>query len=406
VIARTARDLGILTVGIVTKPFQIEGSRRMRIADAGIAELRKYVDTLIVIPNQNLFRIATEKTTFAEAFVLADQVLYSGVACIVDLIVKDGLINLDFADVRTVMGGMGSAMMGTGEATGDRRAFRAAEDAISNPLLDEVTLNGAKGVLLSIIGGRDMTLFEVDEAASRVRQEVDPEANIIVGAAFDEQLGENIRVAIVASGLAGQASVKPPFPGTANPSLQVPPMRPSAAPPGMPPLPGAAQGSASPFASRPGAAPPPMRPADSARKQPDAASAAQPGEAGTPKPSEPPRELWRSPTNVVIEEVRAPGAEAASGARPTPPREAPAPEAATRFEPTAPHDVRRPSSRRVPSLDEFPPVGQREYRAKAGLAEGDAPHTHSDDAFAEHDQRGRGGLLQRMIGTAKKSIRQ
>ncbi len=174
----------------------------MRMAEAGIAELRKYVDTLIVIPNQNLFRIANEKTTFAEAFVLADQVLYSGVACIVDLIVKEGLINLDFADVRTVMSGMGTAMMGTGEASGERRAIEAAEEAISNPLLDDVSLQGAKGLLLSITGGRNLTLYEVDEAASRVRQEVDPEANIIVGATFDETLGDRVRVSIVASGMA------------------------------------------------------------------------------------------------------------------------------------------------------------------------------------------------------------
>ncbi|MEQ1714193.1 MAG: cell division protein FtsZ, partial [Hyphomicrobium sp.] len=194
VIARIAKELGVLTVGIVTKPFQFEGTRRQRIADAGIAELKANVDTLIVIPNQNLFRVANEKTTFAEAFVLADQVLYSGVACIVDLIVKEGLINLDFADVRTIMSGMGTAMMGTGEASGDRRAIIAAEEAIANPLLDDITLKGAKGLLLSITGGRDLTLYEVDEAASRVRQEVDPEANIIVGATFDETLGDRVRV--------------------------------------------------------------------------------------------------------------------------------------------------------------------------------------------------------------------
>ena len=173
----------------------------MRIAEAGVAELRKHVDTLIVIPNQNLFRIANEHTTFAEAFVLADQVLYSGVACIVDLIVKEGLINLDFADVRTVMSGMGTAMMGTGEASGERRAVVAAEEAIVNPLLDDVSLKGARGLLLSITGGSDLTLYEVDEAASRVRQEVDADANIIVGATFDEQLGDRVRVSIVASGM-------------------------------------------------------------------------------------------------------------------------------------------------------------------------------------------------------------
>ena len=201
VIARAAREAGVLTVGVVCKPFQFEGARRMRIAEAGVQDLRQHVDTLIVIPNQNLFRIANERTTFAEAFVLADQVLYSGVACIVELVLKEGLINLDFADVRTVMSGMGTAMMGTGEATGERRAVLAAEEAIANPLLDDVTLKGARGLLLSISGGSDMTLYEVDEAASRVRQEVDPEANIVVGATFDEQLGDRIRVSIVASGM-------------------------------------------------------------------------------------------------------------------------------------------------------------------------------------------------------------
>ncbi len=203
VIARIAREMGILTVAIVSKPFQFEGSRRMRTAEAGIEELRGSVDTLIVIPNQNLFRLANEKTTFAEAFILADQVLYSGIACIVDLIVKDGLINLDFADVKAIMQGMGTAMMGTGEATGENRATRAAEEAISNPLLDEISLRGAKGLLVSIIGGRNLTLFEVDEAASRVKQEADHDANIIVGASFEDGMDEKIRVSIVASGLPG-----------------------------------------------------------------------------------------------------------------------------------------------------------------------------------------------------------
>ena len=202
VIARTARELGILTVAVVTKPFQFEGARRLRIAEAGILELKNAVDTLIVIPNQNLFRISTERTTFAEAFVLADQVLYSGIACIVDLIVKEGLINLDLADVKTVLSGMGSAMMGTGEASGEDRARMAAEEAIHNPLLDDVSLRGAKGLLVSIIGGHDLTLYEVDAAASRVREEVDPDANIIVGATFDETLGDRVRVSIVASGMA------------------------------------------------------------------------------------------------------------------------------------------------------------------------------------------------------------
>ncbi len=205
VIARVAKEFDILTVAVVTKPFQFEGSRRMRVAEAGIAELRQHVDTLLVIPNQNLFRVATDRTTFAEAFVLADQVLYSGIACIVDLIVKEGLINLDLADVRTVLSGMGTAMMGTGEAAGEQRAIVAAEEAIVNPLLDDVTLKGAKSLLLSITGGHDLTLWEVDEAANRVRQEVDPDANIIVGATFDLALGDRVRVSIVASGMARSA---------------------------------------------------------------------------------------------------------------------------------------------------------------------------------------------------------
>ena len=205
IIARAAREQGILTVGVVTKPFQFEGARRMRVAEAGIKELQACVDTLIVIPNQNLFRIANEKTTFADAFAMADQVLYSGVACITDLMVKEGLINLDFADVRSVMREMGKAMMGTGEASGERRAIQAAEAAIANPLLDETSMKGAKGLLISITGGKDLTLFEVDEAATRIREEVDPDANIILGATFEEALEGVIRVSVVATGIDSEA---------------------------------------------------------------------------------------------------------------------------------------------------------------------------------------------------------
>jgi cell division protein FtsZ len=201
VIAKTARDMGILTVGVVTKPFHFEGQRRMRTAEAGIAELHKVVDTLLIIPNQNLFRVANEKTTFADAFAMADQVLYSGVACITDLMVKEGLINLDFADVRAVMREMGKAMMGTGEASGDKRALTAAEAAIANPLIDDSSMKGARGLLISITGGKDLTLFEVDEAATRIREEVDQDANIIVGATFDESLDGIIRVSVVATGI-------------------------------------------------------------------------------------------------------------------------------------------------------------------------------------------------------------
>ncbi len=201
VLARAAREQGILTVGVVTKPFHFEGMRRMKVAEAGIEELQKNVDTLIVIPNQNLFRIANDKTTFADAFAMADQVLYSGVACITDLMVKEGLINLDFADVRSIMRGMGKAMMGTGEASGEKRALQAAEAAIANPLLDETTMKGARGLLISITGGSDLTLFEVDEAATRIREEVDSEANIILGATFDDGLEGLIRVSVVATGI-------------------------------------------------------------------------------------------------------------------------------------------------------------------------------------------------------------
>jgi cell division protein FtsZ len=209
VIARAARDAGILTVGVVTKPFSFEGRRRMMAAEEGIERLREATDTVIVIPNQNLFRIADAKTTFADAFVIADRVLFSGVSCITDLIVKEGLINLDFADVKSVMKGMGRAMMGTGEATGDGRAIKAAEAAIANPLLDEVSMRGAKGVLISISGGMDMTLFEVDEAATRIRDEVYDEADIVVGAIFDKELDGTFRVSVVATGLGDDGYPQP-----------------------------------------------------------------------------------------------------------------------------------------------------------------------------------------------------
>lgn len=429
VIARVARDMGVLAVGIVTKPFQFEGTRRLRTAEAGIAELKKYVDTLIVIPNQNLFRIATERTTFAEAFVLADQVLYSGVACIVDLIVKDGLINLDFADVRTVMSGMGTAMMGTGEATGERRALKAAEEAISNPLLDEVSLKGAKGVLLSIIGGRDMTLYEVDEAASRVRQEVDPEANIIVGATFDEQLGDSIRVAIVASGMGhidarvqspigvrpDQPKVEirdqsPPRPPQTTQGAAAPPLPPAAqqrphntvSP--APPLPKSTEGThVSGQTAPPNSMPPPMSRQDHASVT-FQAGAAPPATRERPASDQPERrELWRSPNDVVIEETR-PQRQPPSGVR----HPAPVPSSpevpADPFLPAPPEEFRRPAQRRVPDIDQFPPIGQREFRAKSGHYESanapsglPPPHRHT-----EPDANQRGGLLQRMMGSGRK----
>ncbi|MBF9034514.1 cell division protein FtsZ [Rhodobacterales bacterium HKCCE2091] len=201
IIAQAARELGVLTVGVVTKPFQFEGAKRMRQADDGIEALQKVVDTLIIIPNQNLFRLANEKTTFTEAFAMADDVLYQGVKGVTDLMVRPGLINLDFADVRAVMNEMGKAMMGTGEAEGEARAVQAAEKAIANPLLDEISLKGAKGVLINITGGYDLTLFELDEAANRIREEVDPEANIIVGSTLDTAMEGQMRVSVVATGI-------------------------------------------------------------------------------------------------------------------------------------------------------------------------------------------------------------
>jgi cell division protein FtsZ len=203
VIARAAREMGILTVGVVTKPFNFEGSHRTRTAEGAIDELQQYVDTLIIIPNQNLFRLANERTTFADAFKMADDVLYSGVRGVTDLMIMPGLINLDFADIRAVMAEMGKAMMGTGEAEGERRALDSAEAAISNPLLDDVSMKGARGVLINITGGYDMTLYEVDEAANRIREDVDGEANIIFGSTFDERLNGRMRVSVVATGIGG-----------------------------------------------------------------------------------------------------------------------------------------------------------------------------------------------------------
>ncbi|RZJ97235.1 MAG: cell division protein FtsZ, partial [Brevundimonas sp.] len=216
--AKCARDRGILTVGVVTKPFTFEGRHRMRLADSGIAELQRYVDTLIVIPNQNLFRVANERTTFADAFGMADQVLHSGVRSITDLMILPGLINLDFADVRAVMSEMGKAMMGTGEAAGDDRALMAAQNAIANPLLDETSLKGAKAVLVNITGGLDMTLLEVDEAANAISAEVDADANIIFGAAFDPALEGKIRVSVVATGMDEEVIVR------AQPTPAAPPL--------------------------------------------------------------------------------------------------------------------------------------------------------------------------------------
>jgi len=239
VIAQAAREAGILTVGVITKPFHFEGTHRMKLAENGITELQKHVDTLIIIPNQNLFRIANEKTTFADAFKMADEVLQSGVRGVTDLMVMPGLINLDFADIRAVMAEMGKAMMGTGDAEGERRAVEAAEKAISNPLLDDVSMKGARGVLINITGGLDMTLFEVDEAANRIRDEVDPDANIIFGSTFDATLQGRMRVSVVATGIEAanvaarplhlsSGTVDPARRGTGGYGVQAQPQRPAA----------------------------------------------------------------------------------------------------------------------------------------------------------------------------------
>ncbi|WP_337188695.1 cell division protein FtsZ [Phenylobacterium sp.] len=286
IIAKCARERGILTVGVVTKPFHFEGRHRMRLADAGISELQRYVDTLIVIPNQNLFRVANERTTFAEAFGMADQVLHSGVRSITDLMVLPGLINLDFADVRTVMTEMGKAMMGTGEATGDDRALMAAQNAIQNPLLDEVSLKGAKAVLVNVTGGLDMTLLEVDEAANAIAEQVDPEANIIFGAAFDPTLEGMIRVSVVATGMDG-ASIAAIEPKIERRSLSVEPLRATVTPKAEP-----AVAQAEPVAAAAVAAEPALEAADEVEQpdifsQPLAAEAAPGAAAAEPAASAP-----------------------------------------------------------------------------------------------------------------------
>ena len=352
VVARAARERGILTVGVVTKPFHFEGARRMKTADMGIEELQKSVDTLIVIPNQNLFRIANDKTTFADAFAMADQVLYSGVACITDLMVKEGLINLDFADVRSVMRDMGKAMMGTGEASGDGRAMAAAEAAIANPLLDETSMKGAKGLLISITGGRDMTLFEVDEAATRIREEVDQDANIILGATFDESLEGIIRVSVVATGIDKAISEI-----GAAPIEYRQPMRPASRPVTVQQAP--ARAIAKPVEAAPAKAADPI------------AEAIHSAEADLPiELSDLDLEDDFRPNNRIF------AAPAAS----------PAPEAIREPAPAMPQrETQRPAetSSRMPRVEDFPPVVQAELEAR------NVPAAH-------HEERGPMSLLRRI----------
>jgi len=337
VIARASREEGILTVGVVTKPFQFEGSRRLRAAETGIDELQKYVDTLLIIPNQNLFRVANEKTTFTDAFAMADDVLRAGVSCITDLMVKEGLINLDFADVRTIMAGMGKAMMGTGESSGDRRAIEAAEAAISNPLLDDVSMKGASGLLVSITGGNDLTLYEVDEAASRIRAEADPDANIIVGATYDDELDGSIRVSVVATGIGYAASV------AVGPAFEAP-------------RPAVAQERSRLSERLASLAALPGSPVDL-----DEPSLVLAQSEVVKEPS-----VWRAHGNVTIE--KRPAQVTGIGLPLGVSQSKQAPQAPSRlFQPAPPTAVRRPV-RRMPSMEELPVVAQNEIKAQAGQA--------------------------------------
>jgi cell division protein FtsZ len=362
VIARASREEGILTVGVVTKPFQFEGSRRYRAAEAGIEELSKYVDTLLIIPNQNLFRVANEKTTFTDAFGMADDVLRAGVACITDLMVKEGLINLDFADVRTIMAGMGKAMMGTGESSGDRRAVEAAEAAISNPLLDDVCMKGASGLLVSITGGSDLTLYEVDEAASRIRAEADPEANIIVGATYDDELDGIIRVSVVATGIGLPASEMPQAPSQGMPAAH-------------PEASGLTQRLAG-LAAMPAAAP------EEAPVDLDEPSLEL---AANDIVQEPP--VWRAPGNVTIE--KRPAQVTGIALPRTQPQAKPA--APQRdFQPAPPAAIKRPV-RRMPNVDELPMVAQKAIQAQNGQA----------PATGLAEQKRKVGFLERLANVGR-----
>jgi len=370
VVARAAREKGILTVGVVTKPFHFEGQRRMKTADMGIEELQKCVDTLIVIPNQNLFRLANDKTTFADAFAMADQVLYSGVACITDLMVKEGLINLDFADVRSVMREMGKAMMGTGEASGEGRAMAAAEAAIANPLLDETSMKGARGLLISITGGRDLTLFEVDEAATRIREEVDQDANIILGATFDEELEGVIRVSVVATGIDKSAADI-----AATPIAIRAPVKPA-------PRPAAAMPEARPAAMAPVQEAPRMeaRPVDPVADAIRAAEATAAAAAmAAPRPAAPVQEDFR-PQSKLFQAPQQP-------VQPHPVMQQPQPMVAPQPAPVQPREMPQPvaAAPRMPRVEDFPPLVQAEVEAKTRAV-----------AEQHHEDRGPMGLLKRL----------
>ncbi|HEY6984377.1 cell division protein FtsZ [Reyranella sp.] len=360
VIAAAAREQGILTIGVVTKPFHFEGRRRMQAADQGITELEKVVDTLIVIPNQNLFKIANEKTTFADAFKMADDVLHMGVRGVTDLMVMPGLINLDFADIRTVMGEMGKAMMGTGEAEGQDRSRVAAESAISNPLLEDHSMKGAKGVLINITGGLDMTLHEVDEAANRIREEVDPDANIIFGSTFDATMQGRMRVSVVATGIAAIASQQP-VPNYLNLDMNRPMQtgqpalsRPVAAPAGRIAMPAAATAPvAAPAMAVPMPSPAPPVAADPTPMQapaPSLAPAPQPAVVQVPLPA-----VETSPVQVMpaaAEMPVAPPIAAAPVAQPVPAPAAPPAPAPVAVPAAALAPTPAPTPQHKPMVDE------------------------------------------------------
>jgi cell division protein FtsZ len=396
VVAKVARDLGILTVGVVTKPFHFEGQRRMRLAEDGIKELQKVVDTLIIIPNQNLFRVANEKTTFADAFAMADQVLYSGVACITDLMVKEGLINLDFADVRAVMREMGKAMMGTGEASGEKRALRSAEAAICNPLIDDVSMRGARGVLISITGGKDLTLYEVDEAATRIREEVDLDANIIVGATFDESLDGIIRVSVVATGVDLTAA------DTASASQGGAPGQPAPRAPSQP----APGGTRSEHHESRIAELAQRLKADHAQVAGRMERTGQPASraAGGTAPMQPPlRPSVDQAATAAVAAALSPDADGVSvrpmAAKPgvfveqQDGRDAGDPAMPRAFIPPQPERPMSRSAPRMPTFEELPLPGQAEYRAR-----------HGGGHEAEHPEKRRMTLLQRLaaVGLGRK----
>lgn len=385
VVARAAREMGVLTVGVVTKPFHFEGARRMKTAEAGIQELQDNVDTLIVIPNQNLFRIANEKTGFADAFGMADQVLYSGVACITDLMVKEGLINLDFADVRSVMREMGKAMMGTGEASGEGRAMAAAEAAISNPLLDETSMRGAQGLLISITGGADLTLFEVDEAATRIREEIDEDANIILGATFDESLEGVIRVSVVATGIDKVVATKPLSSSTQ--SMDAIGMRQKI----QTPIGQSSMGAVAATAAiakpagaldikKPMTATPVSAPVEAPVRAPIETRATMVEKEGVKlepfKPATGPTTgIFNDP--IIDEEF---GAALESELMPL----------ANEFVPTAAADPGKVfQTPKIPEVKDFPPIAQAEMKAESAMAKGATPAAHSDD-------RGPMGLLRKL----------